>query len=705
MLPMTFLDRFTLSSASLPMLLLLAKATVILIAALGATIVMQRASAGSRHLVWLVSLAALVLLPALVAWSPLRLAVLPETFVSGAGTPTTQPRDLARNSGPNEQPSNSIVRQQNDGASAARLANPPQPSAAVGNSAAWPLSAGRTLLAVWAAIAAIFAGWLTFGALSVRRIVRRATLLDEPAWRTPLFEIADRLGLGDAPRLLRSEDVKMPFACGVMQPTIVLPSDADSWTLDRRRAVLLHELSHVRRRDLVGHTLGRLVCAVYWFHPLVWTAARRLRAESERACDDIALACGARASDYAEHLLDIVTCVRNHATPSVALAMAHRKEFEGRMLAILDPGIQRQGPSRRQSVALIGGLAALALVVGAAAPVVRTAAARPVDRGTVGRDADPKYNPSVRADTQVAITVNTIEARRMSTEYRRSATTANPVPAAKPAPVPQPRASRSPLVDSIVDAARRNSSVAQSGQQRADDRPALLAGVLRSDTSASLRKVAAWGLAQYGESDIAIDALVLAVRRDASPAVREMAAWALGETGEHRQGKVAEALSAALRQDTDSKVRVTAAWALGEIGDDSAADALTQALSADDAAIRVRAAWALGELGLDRAPKPLVAMLSDKDARVRKITAWALHNMRDPESAAALDAALGRETDRDVQQALIKALASVGERSVDAIRRLLDSKDPEIRALAIKSLAGQGAGPWPWPWPDPRPNP
>jgi len=43
---------------------------------------------------------------------------------------------------------------------------------------------------------------------------------------TPLFEIADRIGLDDAPRLLQSDEAKMPFACGIAKPTIVLPADS-----------------------------------------------------------------------------------------------------------------------------------------------------------------------------------------------------------------------------------------------------------------------------------------------------------------------------------------------------------------------------------------------------------------------------------------------------------------------------------------------
>ncbi|MBA3342967.1 MAG: hypothetical protein H0T48_14190 [Gemmatimonadaceae bacterium] len=70
-------DLIAFPSFNVSMVILLAKATVILLAALGITLAMRRASAGARHLVWLVTLGALLLVPALSAWAPLRLEVLP----------------------------------------------------------------------------------------------------------------------------------------------------------------------------------------------------------------------------------------------------------------------------------------------------------------------------------------------------------------------------------------------------------------------------------------------------------------------------------------------------------------------------------------------------------------------------------------------------------------------------------------------------
>ena len=68
--------------------------------------------------------------------------------------------------------------------------------------------------------------------------------------------------------------------------------------------------------------------------------------------------------------------------------------------------------------------------------------------------------------------------------------------------------------------------------------------------------------------------------------------------------------------------------------------------------------------------------------------------------------ALAREKNKELQIAYIRALAAVGEKSVDALKGLLESKDPEIRNIAVRALAGGNAtGPWPRPWPEPRPFP
>jgi HEAT repeat protein/beta-lactamase regulating signal transducer with metallopeptidase domain len=708
------------------LLLLLLKATIILIAALGITLSMQRASAGARHLVWLVTLGMLLLVPALSTWAPLPIRILPAASTTNdvvtapkVNAPSVEPTAIIRSSEGNTISISLPVPEQ----------TPPSMIARING-----MSTVTMLISIWAIVVAGIVLMLAWAGMSVRRIVRRARPLESPDWLTPLFEIADRLGLEESPRLLQSSDAKMPFACGVLKPTIVLPAESESWSLDRRRAVLLHELAHVRRRDLLGHTLGRLVCAVYWFHPLVWTAAKNLRSESERACDDLALACGTRATDYAEHLLDIVTSVRGDATPLVALAMARRKEFEGRMLAILDPDLRHSTPSRKQSAALIAALALISLTVGAASPVAR------------------------RADAAVVAT-------RKAVEY------AAPAPAAKPAPLAELRDAprTAPLqgkaypdsgVPGVMSASTKTKTQTQTqtqtqthtstsisqdggvvvngkalatiagasiniglnaaaaelqnyiskgakgdkGAKNPDDRPVLLAKVLRTDSSASLRRIAAWGLQEYADSPVAAEALSNAVRKDSDPKVREMAAWALG-SGNDLTAAV-EALTAALKSDANERVRVTAAWSLGNLGAQSSVDALSAALSDANADVRTRAAWALGNVQPRTAPKQLVAMLNDGSTRVRQVAAWALFNIEDPTTAPALEAALKTEQDKDVQLAYIRALAAMGERSVDALRGLLESPDQRIKTMAVRALAGgHAAGPWPMPWPEPRPFP
>jgi beta-lactamase regulating signal transducer with metallopeptidase domain/HEAT repeat protein len=710
------------TASNIAMIMLLAKATIILLLALGITVVMQRASAGARHLVWLVTVAALLFVPALTAWAPLPVRILPavRSFAeqySPISRPTAETPARPAGAAGEADPAAPTVTAKPDIAK-------PSIDAAPAISESTLMTGISALFILWAVVLLVIAASLTYAALLVRRIVNRARPLDSADWLNPLWEVSDRLELDEAPRLLRSEDAKMPFACGLFTPTIVLPAECDHWSLDRRRAVLLHELAHVRRHDLIGHTLGRLACAVYWFHPLVWKAAKQLRSESERACDDLALACGARATDYAEHLLDIVTSVRGDATPSVALAMARRKEFEGRMLAILDPELRHSSPNRKQSAMLIGSLALISIVVGAAAPAPRQATETSVPNaalsagGEIARHPNPESNRAVpgsamqtgvpgvtakpgQAATQasepvsqsigtavatvVGQTVNAVVGQTVDAVIGQSVTSVVPT---------SPQA----FLKAIVSQGRR------AADKDSDERPALLAKVLATDTSVELRRIAAWGLSEYADREIAADALANALRRDSDAGVREMAAWSLAESDRSSAGIAA--LSAALRGDASVKVRETSAWALGSAGDRSAGDALAAALNDASPEVRKRAAWALGNAEVRQAPPALIALLKDRDAEVRELAAWSLYQIEDPAAIPALQAALRGEQNKDLQIAYIKALAATGEKSVEALKDLLDSSDPKVKAIAVRALAGGNAtGPWPWPWPEPRPFP
>jgi beta-lactamase regulating signal transducer with metallopeptidase domain/HEAT repeat protein len=736
-------------SLNVPLVLLLIKATTILLAALGITLAMQRASAGSRHLVWLVTLGALLLIPALTAWGPLRLEILPAPEPAAApsvaavpAVPTVPavPQTVITNG-----PATVVAIATQGGATPASAASAASASSAstgllasIRDASLWVVA-----LALWAAVALAIVASLTWSTLVVRRLVRRSEPLDDQSWLTPLYEVSDRLGLDEPPRLLMSRDAKMPFACGLATPTIVLPAECESWSHERRLAVLLHELAHVRRRDLLGHTLGRLVCAVYWFHPLAWTAARQLRAESERACDDLALACGTRATDYAEHLLDIVTSVRREATPMVALAMARRKEFEGRMLAILDPELRHSTPSRMQSATLIGTLALLSIVVGAVVPA--PASAKPAaSRNAASHEARQESAIAIRTpeamnDANVAndrapeeplagqrertrTTTQTHTTQEATSQQVRQATQAQQRSSASSVDEPAESAFAKVVTSAVgvvmervvpkaIESGANAATVklqelikqAPQSKQAADERATLLAKVLRSDSSASLRRTAAWGLSEYADDQAAVDALINAVRHDANESVREMAAWSLSES--ERSSGAVDALAAALH-DASVAVRKTAAWSLGNVGDQRAVEPLVAALADANADVRARAVWGLGNVTPKEAPRQLVAMLRDSDPKVRELTAWALFEIEDPSTAPALQAALRTEQDKDIQLGYIRALAAMGDKSVDAIRPLLESSDQRIKTMAVRSLAGGHAtGPWPHPWPQPRPYP
>jgi beta-lactamase regulating signal transducer with metallopeptidase domain len=132
------------------------------------------------------------------------------------------------------------------------------------------------------------------GVARLRWLTRRAKPFDLECTRT-----------GRQVRVVETDAAGVPMTWGFIRPVLLLPRGAGQWPAGRLRLVLLHELAHIERHDWLAQVLAEAACALYWFHPLVWGAARRLRIESERACDDRVLAAGVAPAEYARQLLEI----------------------------------------------------------------------------------------------------------------------------------------------------------------------------------------------------------------------------------------------------------------------------------------------------------------------------------------------------------------------------------------------------------------
>jgi hypothetical protein len=123
------------------------------------------------------------------------------------------------------------------------------------------------------------------GDLQLRGIARRARRAVDAEWLDLAREESDRLRRRPV-ELLESAETDVPITWGFSRSRIVLPEGASRWPLAQKRAVLIHELAHVQRHDALTQLVARIACALHWPNPLAWIAAREMRAERERACDD-----------------------------------------------------------------------------------------------------------------------------------------------------------------------------------------------------------------------------------------------------------------------------------------------------------------------------------------------------------------------------------------------------------------------------------
>jgi len=154
-------------------------------------------------------------------------------------------------------------------------------------------------------------------------------------------ELLEKFGLGRFGAVWVVDGIGQPFVWGLVRGGIYLPANfTGSGSIESCRVIIAHELSHVLRFDAFVNLLQIIAQAIFWFHPFVWWSNKKIRAEREKCCDEMAIArLNAQPKDYGAAIVNTLIAEHNSMFPVPSLAVAGSvKNIEERIKTIMNPG-------------------------------------------------------------------------------------------------------------------------------------------------------------------------------------------------------------------------------------------------------------------------------------------------------------------------------------------------------------------------------
>jgi uncharacterized protein (TIGR03435 family) len=319
---------------------LLVKATLTLVVALAVTKLARRSRAAARHVLLVAAFAVLLVLPAASFMMPSRGLRLPDMSAVPSAPMTAVVPAITSPSPTRLDAQEAVDTLRSDSG----------------------LTTSALLWAIWGAGALLCLLPVLAGTWHLRALGRSG--LPSARGDALLRRLSVEAGRHRPVAVRVHESIPGPMTYGTLRPVILLPLDAESWSDDALIRAMIHELEHVRRRDWLSQCMARIVGALYWFHPLVWIAWRRLSLEAERACDDAVLR-RSEATAYANQLVLLAERLASTATPPLP-AMAACRDLNTRVRAVLD-GAQARG--RAGALPVVTAIVAAVLFIAAVAPL------------------------------------------------------------------------------------------------------------------------------------------------------------------------------------------------------------------------------------------------------------------------------------------------------------------------------------------------
>jgi len=279
-------------------------------------------------------------------------------------------------------------------------AAPPIPSAPPAAPVDWTAIAGAVVLIGIGA--RLF--WIALGAARLHRLRRRAEA--RPAAGFDDLQAA----IGTRAQILWTSDVRHPVTFGVGDPVILLPDALRSADAAAQRAVLAHELAHVRRRDWLWVIGEEIVRSVFWFHPAVWWLVSRVQLARETVVDEMSILATNARRTYLDTLLAFADDTGLVSPPAFS---ARRHLFYRVML------LSKEGDMSSLRIAIASCV--LMVVLGAGAWHAVQAFPLYGNGGVTQAAQQPPRDPTVRTAPTPPEPVSTVDLHRRAVEYQDKA--------------------------------------------------------------------------------------------------------------------------------------------------------------------------------------------------------------------------------------------------------------------------------------------
>lgn len=270
---------------------------------------------------------------------------------------------------------------------------------------------GPMAFCIWASIAGILLARLWWRSRRLRKMVLAWRAAMDPEVLMAKEECRRRCGIRRSVRIVQSIEGIGPATRGVFRPSIVVPASLiQSLTLDELRMVFLHEMSHVRRLDILWDQLASILAAFHWFNPAAWWSLRQLRSSRELACDAAVLGFLAphQVKPYG-HLIVNLAARQSHNSPRTVLIGAAGSA------RLLHRRIEMIATYRKSTWkhTLLGAFVLSALVLCGLTSAEMPKASESVDSANAGQD------PQLPGDTKSVISGTCVDEERRPLENVR----------------------------------------------------------------------------------------------------------------------------------------------------------------------------------------------------------------------------------------------------------------------------------------------